>query len=282
MILDEYEIKLLHNAADNGDAEALFRLGKAHMNTYSEEYYNPEEAEKLLRKAAQLGHVGAKSMLGSLLLNNGNHDESIRLLIEAAENGDASASGKLGTYYRLRNDDEQAVKWLEKAGKQDEYAYYQLSLCYEEGRGVKKDIHKAKRMWEELSAQTPYGDTELGLLYLNGEGGFKKDYRKATEYFTRSIIKCGPNDFVNLAVVYCEGGYGISQNLKNAYLCYFLFDLFFPEGHSLRNDNDGVKEEMKYLSDVLSACNGGRSIEELCEEWLPKYILQILKSLMQR
>lgn len=287
MILDEYEMKLLHNAADNGDTEALFRLGKAHMNSYSEEHYNPEEAEILLRQATELGHIGAEAMLGSWLLDNGNHDEGIRLLTEAAENGDSSAQSKLGTYYRFRNDYEQAVKWLEKAGKHDEYAYYQLSLCYEEGHGVKKDIRKAKKMWEELSEETPYGDTDLGFLYLNGEGGFKKNYRKAAKYFTRSIIKHDPCDFINLAIVYNEGGYGVPQNLKNAYLCYFLFDIFFPEGHPFRKDifpdntNDRVKEEMQYLSDVLSACNGGRSIEELREEWLPQYILQILKSLLQ-
>ena len=144
MILDEYELKLLHYATDNDEAEALFRLRRAYLNI-SSEYYNQEEAEKLLRQATELGHVGAKSMLGSLLLNNGNQHESIKLLTEAAENGNASAAGKLGTYYRFRNDYEQAVKWLEKAGKQDEYAYYQLSLCYEEGCGVKKDIHKAKK-----------------------------------------------------------------------------------------------------------------------------------------
>ena len=282
MILDEYELKLLHHAADNGDAEALFRLGKAHMDSCSEEYYNPEEAEKLLRQATKLGHVGAKSTLGSWLLDNGNHDEGIRLLTEAAENGDSSAPGKLGTYYHFRKDYEQAVKWLEKAGKQDDYAYYQLSLCYEEGHGVEKNIRKAKKMWEELSAETPYGDTELGHLYLNGEGGFKQNYRKAAEYFTQSIIKGDPGDFINLAVAYWNGGYGIPQNLKNAYLCYFLFDLFFPDGHSIREYiNDDVKEEMQYLSNILSACHGGRSIKELREEWLPQPILQILKSLLQ-
>lgn len=137
-------------------------------------------------------------------------------------------------------------------------------------------------MWEELSAHTPYGDAELGSLYLNGEGGFKKNYHKAAEYFTSSIIKHDPCDLINLAIVYNEGGYGVPQNLKNAYLCYFLFDLFFPDGHSIREYiNDEVKEEMKYLSDVLSACNGGRNIEELREEWLPQPILQILKSLLQ-
>ena len=206
-------------------------------------------------------------MLGSLLLDNGNQHESIELLTEAAENCDASAASKPGTYYHSRNDDEQAIKWLEKAGKQDKYAYYQLSLCYEKGHGVKKDLRKAKRMWEELSAHTPYRDMDLGLLYFNGEGGFKKNYRKAAKYYIRSIIKNGTDDFINLAVVYSEGGYGISQNLKNAYLCYFLFDLFFPEGHPIHEYiNNEVKEEMKYLSDILSACNNGRNTKELREE----------------
>lgn len=201
---------------------------------------------------------------------------------DVAENGDSSAQSKLGTYYLFRNDYEQAVKWLEKAGKHDKYDYYLLSLCYENGHGVKKDIRKAKRMWEELSEETPYGDTDLGFLYLNGEGGFKQNYRKAAEYYTQSIIKSNPDDFINLAKIYKEGGYGVPQNLKNAYLCYFLFDLFFPDGHLIREYiNDEVKEEMKYLSDVLSACNGGRNIEELREEWLPQPILQILKSLLQ-
>ena len=290
MVLDEYEMNLLYIAADvaeNGDAEALFRLGKAHMTPYSEEHYNPEEAERLLRQATELGHMGAEAMLGSWLLDNGNHDEGVRLLTEAAENGDSSAQSKLGTYYLFRNDYEQAVKWLEKAEKHDKYDYYLLSLCYENGHGVKKDIRKAKRMWEELSEETPYGDAELGFLYLNGEGGFKQNYRKAAEYYTQSIIKSNPDDFINLAKIYKEGGYGVPQNLKNAYLCYFLFNLFFPEGHPFRKDilsdntNDRVKEEMQYLSDILSACNGGRSIEELREEWLPQPILQILKSLLQ-
>lgn len=103
-------MKLLHHAAENGDTEALFRLGKAHMNSYSEEHYNPEQAEKFLRQATELGHIGAEAMLGSWLLDNGNHDEGVRLLTEAAENGDSSAQSKLGTYYRFRNDYEQAVK----------------------------------------------------------------------------------------------------------------------------------------------------------------------------
>ena len=49
-------------------------------------------------------------------------------------------------------DYEQAIKWYEKAAKQNHAdAQYQLGLCYEKGQGVKQDLKMARKWFEKAA-----------------------------------------------------------------------------------------------------------------------------------
>ena len=129
-------LKVLHPAAEKGDADAQFQLGLIYDQGQGVPI-DPEQAAVWFTKLAEQGHVGAQHALG--------------------------------TYYELgkgvQQDDAQAVKWFEAAAQQgDARAIRNLGNFYLEGRGVAAD---PKRAAEQGFAK---GKLLLGRMLARGEG----------------------------------------------------------------------------------------------------------------
>lgn len=94
----------LRQAAENGDIEAQYRVGRALMFDSSKGRAGSEEAVAWLRKAADGGHTGAMIQLGKLYrVGVGvlqNFDLSLKWIRAAAIHGDAEGMMELGRLYR--------------------------------------------------------------------------------------------------------------------------------------------------------------------------------------
>ncbi len=73
-----------------------------------------------------------------------NYKEALPLCLEFAQKGEATYEFRTGyCYYRIE-DYVKSVYWYTKAAEQGyAKAQYNLGVCYENGRGVAKDIQKA-------------------------------------------------------------------------------------------------------------------------------------------
>lgn len=113
--------------------------------------WSPELAERCLLLAADKGNPRAMTELGLLYthyttayLFPGKTAEGVKLLETAANKGNNDAYDYLGVYYQLNNDFKKARKYFEVGGHDNNA----MALCiiggmYEEGQGYKKDAKKA-------------------------------------------------------------------------------------------------------------------------------------------
>ncbi len=94
----------LRQAAEGGDIEAQYRVGRALMFDSSKGRAGSEEAVKWLQKAADGGHTGAMIQLGKLYrVGVGvlqNFELSLNWIRAAASHGDAEGMMELGRLYR--------------------------------------------------------------------------------------------------------------------------------------------------------------------------------------
>ena len=117
-----------------------------------------EEAASLLSRAAELGDTGAMVELGEIYSSGDGiaQDETKALawFRRAAESGNTSGMVALGGVYLLGvNGDEpnevEAARWFQKAADHDDpAALFDLAGLYEEGRGVAKNLDKAKDLYQ--------------------------------------------------------------------------------------------------------------------------------------
>ncbi|MCK7583204.1 MAG: sel1 repeat family protein [Chromatiales bacterium] len=116
----------LHQAAENGDAEAQYQLGMSFIRSawQHSEPLAMIEAVDWIRKAAEQEHVNAQLMLGALY-------EKGRGLIQ---------------------DYERAYDWYRRAARQgNALAMERLGLIFARGRGVEQDLEQAY-VWLNLAA----------------------------------------------------------------------------------------------------------------------------------
>lgn len=214
--------------AEQGDSEAMYKLGYAHYDINSG-VFDMDKAWEVLEKAAESGNAGAQDMLGYLYTNipsrkdmekavywmeKAARQDSLRSLNvmagiytlgdyaeqdlvkgrdyyfraldlgyseaaaginalyeysgsgpyedpekqrewfrDGAERGVPAAQLKLGLGYALENDFENGVKWLGKAADQgNATAQYFLATLYVDGKGVDRDLDKARKLFEKARA----------------------------------------------------------------------------------------------------------------------------------
>ena len=125
--------------AEGGDIAAQYQLGRGHR-------YIPGDPEaRWLRRAAEGGHAGARTVLGTALY-----------------------FGDLG----LEKDWKQGYNWLRLAAEEDDpLAQYSLSYSYFFGEGVAVDSHKSME-WLHRALRNGYVGAEyhLGVIYYYGDG----------------------------------------------------------------------------------------------------------------
>ncbi|MCO6498607.1 MAG: sel1 repeat family protein [Chitinophagaceae bacterium] len=161
----------------------------------------------LLKKSAEMGHMGAMHWLG-MLYGNG-----------------------LGTNKDLNEE----VKWLTlAANKGHRAALSQLASLYAEGKGVKKDVREALRLYLKvvlLDGIYAYSDIfELIRkegIYLGGEyygraqqAVNQKDYKTAVNLLEKLTKLPNSDAFYLLGYMY-ENGLGVNKDVKTAYENYY-------------------------------------------------------------
>ncbi len=175
--------------AEQGDAEAQFRLG--------ERYYNGDDVEQ-------------------------DYEEAVKWYRKAAEQGNASAQYCLGMCYYcysgnvVAQDYGEAVRWFRKSAEQgNAYALYWLGRCYQGGTGVTRDYVATIELWCK-AASKGYEEAQYDLDFRCRPGTMP--YAKAMGYL--EVAKRGYADaqFYLGIMYYC--GYCVDKNHAEALRWY--------------------------------------------------------------
>lgn len=113
----------------------------------------PEKAEEVARKGAELGYPEWQSQYGLRLYNQQGRES-------------------------------EGVAWMEKAIAQGHLTEcYEVGLAYRDGKGVAKDINKTIQAWELGTnwEEDTSCCTMLGYLYFSGDYGCPQDYARAVQ-----------------------------------------------------------------------------------------------------
>ena len=158
---DEHKPDELEVAAEQGDADAQYRLGciyasEAEQWKHLSRGYGDGAYWWYLLSAEQ-GHARAYYRLGELQENDAIAIVLYRL---AAEQDDADAQHKLGRLYEhgrgVEQDVVEAVRWYRLAAEQEHArAQFALHLMYFFGNGVERDKTKSEQ-WERRAAENGY------------------------------------------------------------------------------------------------------------------------------
>ena len=165
-------------AANSGDSFAQTELGVM-LEIGAGSIVDLAQARDWYRRAAGEGYLPAVVLLASLYSRGKgvaqDREQALHLLKSAAEQGYAPAKTDLAVLHLLAPDapahDIDAVHLLRKAAGRDAKAAFVLGWCYEQGRGVKRDLDEAMR-WYTKAAKQGFAAAEnnLGFLYSVGVG----------------------------------------------------------------------------------------------------------------
>ena len=145
-------------AAEQGDAEAMFKLGV---------YFFSKVEDRLTISANRKANQHKADLIGDQYMAE-------YWCTKAAKLGHLRAQFILGAYYHVSEhgpkDSVKAVYWYNKAANQgDEDAQFLLGNCYYEGVGVQKDPDKAAYWWSLSAAQ---GHDEAAIKCENVSNSF--------------------------------------------------------------------------------------------------------------
>jgi TPR repeat protein len=218
---NENNLTLLREQATAGDVPSQLKLGKA---LYFQRVLYPfllPEAEKWLKKVADEGSAEGQYYLGNLYYEK-----------------NPSFNPEIRPYSYL------AFEYFKKSADQN-YAYAQaaVSLCYERGEGVTKDLAKSFEYLLKAAERGLNGPQwMLGKKYENGKG-VPKNYKKALEWYRRSALQgLVPAQFDTGRMFF--NGYGTARNPVEAYFWWLLVAAKAPEFHDAAKSRDLVETEL--------------------------------------
>lgn len=169
----EMEVTDLLKAAESGNVDAQFEMGRRCELGINDVVENDLEAAKWYRRAAECGHVEAKACLGSLLwLGEGiDHDpaEALKCTQEAISAGDETAERTLGMMYEFgegveKNYVEAARLYRRCAERGDSLAQYNLGSLYERGLGVPENVVDAIVWYSKAEKEVRLAQDALARL----------------------------------------------------------------------------------------------------------------------
>ena len=107
---------------------------------------------------------------------------------------------------------QRGVRFFEAGlARDDIYSIRNLAIAYQQGKGVKKDINKAKDLFAKASlGGHPQAPTDLGVMYYNG-AGVTKDVAAAAKWYTIGAERGDYWAASNLAFIYAKG----PSNMRN-------------------------------------------------------------------
>jgi TPR repeat protein len=207
--------------AEQGRAEAQFKLGRMYYEGASGIKQNYAEALKWFQKAADQKYTRAADYLGVMYQNGTgvtrDYAQALKWYREAAAEGSSFAPVFLGEFYENGIGGPQnypeALSWYRKAAGQPDSARAQwhLGLMYSEGKGVAKDFAQAMQ-WQQKAAEHNYAPAQysLGVLYA------AQDYAEAVKWWLKAAKQGHLDAQLCLAAVYYEGKKGVPRNFSEA------------------------------------------------------------------
>ena len=171
----ELDMEALKLAAETGEAEAQYELGKMYHTIAYHDGKNADEAVKWFKLAAAQRHVQAMNELGqSYEVGKGvmkDGEEAAKWYRLGAELGDAEAQFHLGHLYRHgMHNKVKALEWYKRAAEQGHAtAQYLLGRMFKEGDGVEHNDAEAAK-WYRLAAEQGerFATRHLTDMYLQG------------------------------------------------------------------------------------------------------------------
>lgn len=159
--------------------------------------------------------------------DNGDYSTAKQIFTILADLNELDAQNKLGVMHLLgrgaTKDSKIAFKWFELAAKQGySPAQSNLGLMYSQGNGVVKQDKGTALKWYTLAAKQGYPQAQLNLalLYYHGKG-VPQDYQVAFDWCTKSADQdCKPAQY-NLGVMYYNGD-GVPKDYVLAYKWFNL------------------------------------------------------------
>lgn len=220
-------LRWLKSAARQQLPEALLELVFIHLDEAgSGQYYAPEKGVEYLQQAVQLGYAPAMTRYARALEEGDgmeqNIPEALLWYTRAADAGEGEAAYLAADMLRFGREPyltprpERAMDFLRKAALlEDAPAMLEYARCYEEGKGVGKDL-SAARSWYVRAAEQ--GNTEAclhaGGMLLEGIGG-AADVPQAV-----ALLEAAAADGHTEAAYYladcCMQGHGTERNPRRA------------------------------------------------------------------
>ncbi len=226
----ELALKYLKQVAEFGDVKSNFDLARHYL--YDDTLYdNTQKALAIYEALAQKGDIKALTTLGDFFLSPPNKkkqfkdtNKGLSYYEKAANMNDSSSIRRLAHLYlcgycsKKENliDYKKAKIYLEKLAKDgNKWAIFNLAWMYQNGKGVDKDLLKAKKYYEKTITYSTDTYYNLALLYYKKDEAIEVNYKKALEYIKEGIkfknAKC-----MNLLGIFYEKGLGVEKNIKTA------------------------------------------------------------------
>lgn len=144
-------VEQLEVEAEGGVVESQHELGVHYYNSG-----DPVTARIWFQKAAEQGFARSQNELGLLYVDgegvDGDRQQAAMWFEKAAVQGHAGAMNNLGSIYAENDEYEKAVPWFQRsADKGYIEALYNLAMCYLSGKGVNKDVEKAKQLLQSAA-----------------------------------------------------------------------------------------------------------------------------------
>lgn len=217
-------IEQLEYLAAQDHNHSLFVLGTILLKKGTQQ--ETSNAIEYITRSAKLEQIEAQKLLSKLYANGkyckADLEQSIYWLREAAKKNDPEALYNLSiileTSKNQATSDESLNLMIQSAELGFMEAQYMLGLCYLEGDGgVKKNITKAVQLLEKASNQgNSKAKFDLGKLYLISTGGsIRKDPTKAFNYFQEAASEGNVDAFTGLGFCYMDGN-GVLKDLEKA------------------------------------------------------------------
>ncbi|MEI8295944.1 MAG: hypothetical protein WCG04_05425 [Alphaproteobacteria bacterium] len=193
----------LHQAAEQGDADAQYRLAdwrysgddldRADGGSDPYTYIQPDEQLMMMwyGKAAIQGHIDSQKKLGSIYLNKKN-------------------------IYGKEDNEKLAFKWYSKAAELgDMESQEQLGQLYSVGRGTRKDINLAVAWYSEAAEQgSVTAKAALGDLFATEPNIM--DTIQAIEWYCQAAEQGYGIAYTKLIEIYENGGSNVGINEERA------------------------------------------------------------------
>jgi TPR repeat protein len=262
-------IRIWRAMAEQGDAEAQFRLGYMYIRGQGISK-DLDKGMELIFEAADRGGVSAMTFVASALSAK-DPEKAEKWWRKAADLGDALAQLNLGMYFEqglggVPRDYEEAARWYRKAAEQgNPVAQYSLGLIYQNGRqGVPIDFAEAMK-WHRTAADQGYAPSQssLGAMYGVGQG-VPQDYAESLKWFRKAADLGDALAQSGLGQMY-ELGQAVPQDYVQAHKWFNLA--------ASRETDTGRRDLFARRRDIIAAKMTPAKVAEaqrLAREWKPK------------